>query len=366
MITVIEAAKSLNDFIKLPLSLHSRDPFFVPQLNHEMKVHFSPKNPFFDHATARYFIALKDGRPVGRIASLVNRVHNDLHGEKTGFFGFFDCINDTAVSARLYEKAAEHLTSEGMSRMRGPMSFSTNEECGMLIEGFNERPMIMMPYNPPYYNELTAEAGLRKVRDLYAYIYDVREKLPEKVLRVAALVEKRGITVRPIIMKQYLSDMMIFKDVYHSAWEKNWGFVPMSEKELEYGAGRLKQIIIPEMTLIAEEAGKPVGFMGMVPDFNFVLQQMKGSLNPVSLAKAFYYSRKIKDLRVMLLGVKKEYRNKGIEALLFREGFKPIKKGGYERVEFSWILEDNLPVQRTIETMEGRLYKKYRIYEKPL
>ncbi|TAN40434.1 MAG: GNAT family N-acetyltransferase [Nitrospirae bacterium] len=366
MITVIEAAKSLNDFIKLPLTLHSRDPFFVPQLNHEMKVHFSPKNPFFDHATVRYFIAMKDGRPVGRIASLVNRVHNDLHGEKTGFFGFFDCINDTAVSERLYEKAAEHLTSEGMSCMRGPMSFSTNEECGMLIEGFQERPMIMMPYNPPYYNELAAEAGLRKVRDLYAYIYDVREKLPEKVLRVAALVEKRGITVRPIIMKQYLSDMMIFKDVYHSAWEKNWGFVPMSDKELEYGAGRLKQIIIPEMTLIAEEAGKPVGFMGMVPDFNFVLKQMKGSLNPVSLAKAFYYSRKIKDLRVMLLGVKKEYRNKGIEALLFREGFKPILKGGYQRVEFSWILEDNLPVQRTIETMEGRLYKKYRIYEKPL
>jgi hypothetical protein len=366
MIEVIEVEGPLNDFIRLPLTLHSKDPFFVPQLNHEMRIHFSNKNPFFEHATVKYFIARKDGKPSGRIASLVNHVHNELHAEKTGFFGFFDCINDAAVSGSLYEKAAAHLKAEGMSVMRGPMSFSTNEECGMLVEGFNERPMIMMPYNPPYYNDITEQAGLKKIRDLFAYIYNVREKLPEKVLRVAAIVEKRGITVRPINMKHFLSDMMIFKDVYHSAWGNNWGFVPMSDKELEYAAGRLKQILIPEMTLIAEEDGRPVGFMGMVPDFHFVLKHMNGSLNPISIAKALYYSKKIRDLRVMLLGVKKEFRNKGIEALLFREGFKPIKKGNFQRVEFSWILEDNLPIQRTIETMDGRLYKKYRIYEKPL
>ncbi|MBI5103170.1 MAG: N-acetyltransferase [Nitrospirae bacterium] len=366
MIKVIEADGALNDFIKFPLRLLGRDPFFVPQLDHEMKVHFSPKNPFYEHASIKYFIAEKDGSTAGRIASIVDRVHNELHGEKTGFFGFFDCVDDPEVAAALFEKAASFLKSEGMTVMRGPMSFSTNDECGMLVEGFDERPMIMMPYNPPYYNDLVERAGFVKVKDLFAYIYDVREKLPEKVLRVAAIVEKRGITVRPINMKNYLSDMMIFKDVYHSAWEKNWGFVPMSDKELEYGAGRLKQIIVPEMTLIAEDGGRPVGFMGMVPDFNFVLKKMNGGLNPLSIARALYYSRKIRDLRVMLLGVKKEFRNKGIEALLFREGFKPIKKGNYLRVEFSWILEDNFPIQRTIETMEGRLYKKYRVYEKPI
>jgi len=366
MIRVVEAAGSLSDFIKIPITLHSKDPFFVPQLNREMKVHFSSRNPFFKHAEVRYFIALKDGRAAGRIASVVNRVHNEYHKDKTGFFGFFDCVNDPEVASALFEKAAVHLRASGMSVMRGPVSFTTNEESGMLIEGFDERPMIMMPYNPPYYNELAGKAGFEKARDLYAYIYEVRERLPEKVLRVAAIVEKRGITVRPINMKQFLSDMMVFRDVYHSAWEKNWGFVPMSEEELEYAAARLKQVVIPDMTLIAEEDGKPVGFMGMVPDANLVLKHMKGSMGPVSLVKALVYSRKIRDLRVMLLGVKKEFRNKGVEALLFREGFKPIKKGNYQRVEFSWILEDNLPVQRTIETMDGRLYKKYRIYEKGL
>lgn len=366
MLSVIEAAGNLSDFINLPRILHRADPCFVPQLNREMKLHFSRKNPFFEHAEAKYFIALKDGRPAGRIASIIDRTHNRLHHEKTGFFGFFDCINDAGVAAALFQRVAGDLRSAGITVMRGPMSFSTNDECGMLIEGFDERPMIMMPYNPPYYNELTEKAGLSKVKDLYAYIYDVRDKLPEKVLRVAAIVEKRGITVRPINMTQYLADMMIFRDVYHSAWEKNWGFVPMTEGELAYAAGRLKQVIVPEMTLIAEEDGKPVGFMGMVPDINLVLKHMNGRMGPVGLAKALYYSRKIKDLRVMLLGVKKEFRNKGVEALLFREGFKPIKKGNYQRVEFSWILEDNLPVQRTIETMDGRLYKKYRIYETAL
>ncbi len=366
MITVIEATGNLNDFIRLPLSLHREDKFFVPQLNREMKAHLSPKNPFFEHAEAKYFLALKDGKRAGRIAAVIDRTHNSLHNEKTGFFGFFDCINDPDTAKALFEKVSEYLRGAGMTALRGPMSFSTNDECGMLIEGFEERPMIMMPYNPPYYNELTEKCGFSKVKDLYAYIYDVREKLPEKVLRVAAIVEKRGITVRPINMKQFLSDMMVFREVYHSAWEKNWGFVPMTEEELVYAAERLKQVIVPEMTLIAEEDGKPIGFMGMVPDANFVLKHMNGSMNPLSLAKALYYSPKIRDLRVMLLGVKKEFRNKGVEALLFREGFKPIKKGNFQRVEFSWILEDNLPVQRTIETMDGRLYKKYRIYEKPL
>jgi len=366
MIEVIEVSGSLNDFIRLPLDLHSKDPFFVPQLNREMQVHFSSKNPFFMHASAKYFLAFRDGLPAGRIIAFVNRQHNALHGERTGFFGFFDCVDDRAVSDALFDGAATYLKGEGMTAMRGPMNFSTNEECGFLLEGFHEPPMIMMPYNPPYYNVLSEGYGLKKIRDLHAYIYEVRERLPEKVLRVSVIVEKRGITVRPIRMNDFMAEMMIFKEIYNSAWEKNWGFVPMTDEELEYAGGRLKQIIVPEMTLIAEEDGKPVGFMGLIPDFNFVLKRMKGSMNPLSIAKALYYSKKIKDLRVMLLGIKKDFRNKGVEALLFREGFKPIKEGRYKRVEFSWILEDNVPVQRTIEMIGGKLYKKFRIYEKAL
>jgi hypothetical protein len=366
MIEVIEVRKTLDDFIRFPLSLFSKGPCFVPQLNREMKVHFSDKNPFFNHASAKFFMAVKDGKTAGRIVSFINKKHNEFHNEKAGFFGFFDCIRDDSVAGALFDMAARYLKEEGMEFMRGPMSFSTNEECGFLLEGFDESPMIMMPYNPPYYNRLCEDYGMSKIRDLYAYIYEVQDSLPEKVLRVSAIVEKRGITVRPINMKRFKSEMMIFRDVYHSAWEKNWGFVPMTKDELDYAGERLKQIIIPEMTLIAEEHGSPIGFMGLVPDFNFVLKHMNARVNPLTLAKALYYSKKIEDLRVMLLGIKKEFRNKGVEALMFREGFKPIKKGRFKRVEFSWILEDNIPVQRTIDTIGGKLYKKYRIYQKTL
>ncbi|MEW6108867.1 MAG: N-acetyltransferase [Nitrospirota bacterium] len=367
MIQVIEVQKeNLGDFIKLPFILYSKDPNFIPQLNREMQMHFSDKNPFFRHAGAKYYIALKEGKISGRIISFVNRRHNEFQNERTGFFGFFDCINDISVADALFEKAAGYLKKEGMEIMRGPMNFSTNEECGFLIEGFSEPPMLMTPYNPFYYNNLSVECGMKKIKDLYAYIYETQNELPEKIKRVAAITDKKGITVRPINMNNFMSEMMIFKEVYNSAWHKNWGFIPMTDEELIYAGKRLKQIIVPDLTLIAEKGKEPIGFLGMVPDFNLVLKKMNGKLNPASVAKALYYSRKIRDLRLMLLGIKKEYRNTGIEALLFREGFKPIKKGRYKRVEFSWILEDNIPVQRIIEMVGGRLYKKYRIYEKAI
>jgi GNAT superfamily N-acetyltransferase len=366
MIEVIEVGESLGDFIKIPFSLYSGDPLFVPQLNGEMRTHFSAANPFFRHTAAKFFLARKDGRPAGRIISFVNSVHNEFHHEKTGFFGFFESVRDREVAAALFGKAESHLRAEGMETIRGPMNFSTNEECGFLIDGFEEPPFIMMPYNPSYYNDLAEDCAFRKVKDIFAYIYEVQDEMPEKVYRGAVIAERRGIGARPIHMKNFVEDMKIFRDVYHSAWEENWGFIPMTEAELEYSAERLKQIIIPELALIAEKDGNPIGFFGLIPDFNLVLQHMNGKLNPMAIAKALYYSRKIKQLRIMLLGIKKEFRNKGVEAVLYKHAWPAIKKRGYERIEFSWILEDNIPVQRTIELFGGRLYKKYRIYEKKL
>lgn len=284
----------------------------------------------------------------------------------TGFFGFFESVSDQEVSNALLYTVCNELKGRGMKTIRGPMNFSTNEECGFLVEGFGLYPMLMTPYNPPYYDSLMKGYGMQKAKDLFAFIHDVRHKLPEKVLRVAAIAEKRGIRVRPADKKRFNEEMRIFKDVYNSAWEENWGFIPLTDEELDYLGGRLRQIAVPELTLIAEDDGKPVGFMGLLPDFNYVLKQMKGSLNPVTILKALYYARKIKDLRLLLLGIKREYRNRGVDALLFREGFEGIRKGGYRRVEFSWILEDNLPVQRLVEMIGSRLYKKYRIYEKAL
>jgi GNAT superfamily N-acetyltransferase len=366
MIREVLGNKDLDEFIRFPLSLYSKDPLYVSPLIKELKEQFSDKNPFFDHAKVKFFIAEKDGRCAGRIVSIINQRHIQFHDEKAGFFGFFECINDNAVSSLLLDRVSGELKQEGMEVMRGPMNFSTNEECGFLINGFNERPMLMTPYNMPYYNKLMEDYGMYKTKDLYAYIYTTKDKLPEKVLRVAAIAEKRGIRVRPINKKNFDAEMMVFKEVYNSAWEKNWGFIPLTDEELYYLGSRLKQIAVPELTLIAEEDGRPVGFMGLLPDFNYVLKYMKGRLNPLTVIKALYHSRKIKDLRVLLLGIKKEYRNKGVDAILFREGFKGIKKGGYRRVEFSWILEDNIPVQRIVEMVGGELYKQYRIYEKKL
>jgi hypothetical protein len=367
MIEVIEVQrKDLDDFIKLPISLHSKDPFFIPLLNREMRLFFSEKNPFFLHADAKYFVVKKDGINAGRIISFINKRHNKFHNERTGFFGFFDCINDLSVSNALFDRAAEHLRKEGMITMRGPMNFSTNEECGFLLEGFDEEPMIMTPYNPPYYNDLSEKYGLKKGKDLFGFIYNVLEKLPEKVLRVAAIAEKRGITVRPVDKKKFHEEMLVFQEVYHSAWQKNWGFIPLTEGELNFLGKRLKQIAHPELILIAEDKTNPVGFLGLIPDYNAVLKHMKGRLTPFSILKALYYSRKISDLRLLLLGIKEEYRNKGVDALLFREGFEGVRNGAYKRVEFSWILEDNIAVQRLVGMIGGRLYKKYRIYEKSL
>jgi GNAT superfamily N-acetyltransferase len=362
----VQSKKDLNDFIKLPYSLYSKDPFFVPPLIKEMKSQFSIENPFFEHAIVKYFIARKDKDIVGRITSIINKRHNEFHNENAGFFGFFESVNDLDVASALLDKVSDNLRREGMDILRGPMNFSTNEECGFLFEGFNTYPMLMTPYNPAYYNELMERYGMTKSKDLYAYIYNVAEELPEKVDRVAHIAEKSGIRVRPLNKKVFDYEMNIFKDVYNSAWEKNWGFIPLTDKELSYLSKRLKTIAVPELTLIAEKDNEHVGFMGLLPDFNFILKHMKGKINPVSIAKALYYSKKIQDLRLLLLGIKPKYRNRGVDALLFREGFKGVKKGGYKRVELSWILEDNIPTQRLVEMLGSKLYKKYRIYEKNL
>lgn len=369
-INVIEVSskKDLDRFIKLPFSLYSNDPLFIPPLIKDMREKFSDKNPFFLNAKAEYFLAQKNGKFCGRVASIINHKHNEFHNDRVGFFGFFESVNDSAVANALLDRVSETLREEGIDRIRGPMNFSTNEECGFLMEGFREPPILMTPYNPPYYNELMEQYGMRKAKDLYAYTCDIPEELPKKILRVAWIAEKRGIRVRPIDIKKLELEMKIFREVYNSAWQENWGFIPITEEETKHFAERLKPIVLSGLTLIAEKNAEPVGFMGILPDLNFVLKKMRGKLNPFTILKAIYYSKKVKDLRLLLLGIKAEYRNKGVDALLFREGFKNIKKKyvQFKCVEFSWILEDNIPVQRLVEMIGARLYKKYRIYEKEL
>lgn len=365
MIEVLPAdnPRRFNKFLQFPYQLYRGNSLWVPPLYRDMKEQFSPHNPFFQHAEVAPFIAQLKGKIVGRIAAIYNRAHISFTGEKAGFFGFFDCINDPVVAKALLEKSGTWLREKGAFVMRGPMNFSSNEEWGLLIEGFDKPPMLMMPYNFPYIPSLLEECSLAKAKDLFAYIIDVPETLPQKTFRVATIAEKQDIRVRPINLKSFQQEMLIFKHIYNAAWEKNWGFIPMTDEEIEYRAGKLKSLIVPELSLIAECKGKPIGLMMFLPDFNYVLKKLNGRLFPFGIVKALWYSRRIKDIRLLLLGIKSGFRRRGVDALLLIEGLKALKKKGFQRVEFSWVLEDNFPVQRIIETVKGKVYKKYRVYE---
>ncbi|MCX8030928.1 MAG: GNAT family N-acetyltransferase [Thermodesulfovibrionales bacterium] len=369
-IEIIEAKtkKDLRTFIEVPFHIYSANKFFSPQLIKEQLIHFSHSNPFFKHAEVSFFVAYKDYKLVGRVASIINYRHIEYHKEDIGFFGFFESINDYEVSSKLLDTVCDIFRRRNLKAIRGPMNFSTNEECGFLCEGYNIPSMIMTPYNPPYYNDLMESYGMKRVKDLYAFILKIPDEIPEKIYRIAALAEKKGIKTRTIKTKndQFREDMLFFKDVYNSAWQDNWGFIPITEDELFYSAKRLKKIIVPELTILAFDGEKPVGFFGAVPDYNFVLRKIRGKLNLFNIFKAIYYSRKIKSLRLLLFGVKKQYRNRGIDALLLREAFRSLKKTNYEEIEFSWILEDNIATIRIVEIVDAKLYKKFRIYEKNL
>ncbi|MDA8389079.1 MAG: hypothetical protein M0Z58_10530 [Nitrospiraceae bacterium] len=368
-ITEVKTKKDLLEFIKFPFSLYKADPMYSPLPITEQKKHFNPaKNPFYKDARVKLFLLEKDGRISGRIASVIDERHLACHGDGAGFFGFYESVNDASVAGALLDRVEAELKEARLTTMRGPMSFSTNDEFAFQTEGFSDPPMIMTPYNPPWYNDLMAACGMKKAKDLLAYIRDMALPLPEKVRRVAALAEKKGVGVRLADMKKLNRELSVFRDVYNSSWKDNWGFIPITPDEVDVMAEQLKGVLLPELTIIAEAGEGPVGFLGIVPDVNQVLRVLRGRMTPLGIMKALYRFRRIDALRLMLLGVKKEWRGRGVEALMIRQGFEGIKKSGdkYKRIEFSWILEDNLPIMHISEMIGGHIYKRYRVYEREI
>lgn len=355
--------EGLKKFIYLPLILYKNDPLYASPLLRDMQEHLSERNPFFKRAKAKFFIAEKDGKSIGRIAGIVNYGHLEFHRDNTGFFGLFECINDREVSKALFDRVREFLKEHNLKVMRGPMNMSTNEECGFLFEGFDTPSMIMIPYNPPYYNELAQEYGMRKAKDLYCYIVDVPEALPTKIERVARFAEKQGIRVRRVNLKNFKEELYAFMEVYNEAWSENWGFIPITKEEVDYMARKLKPVAISDLVIVAEKDSIPVGFFGAIPDFNEVLRRLNGRLSLLNIFKALYYRRKIKSMRLLLFGVKKNFRHKGVESIMLREAFRGAKKYGYKKCEFSWILEDNYDTINLTQIVEARRYKTLRIYE---
>lgn len=366
MSIVIKEATSKGDikrFVTLPLKLYRGDPFYAPPLIGEMLRHLSERNPFFKRAKVKHFIAFRDGEAVGRVSAIVNYGHLEFHRDSVGFFGLFECIDDKEVSKALFDSVRDFLREHNLKVMRGPMNLSTNEECGFLYEGFDSPSMIMIPYNPPYYNELAEHYGMRKAKDLYCYIAEVPTQLPNRIERIANFAERQGIRARKVEMRNLREELYAFMEVYNQAWSENWGFVPITKDEVDYMARKLKPIAISDLVIVAEKDSKPVGFFGAIPDFNEVLRKLGGRLTPLNLIKALYLRRKIKSVRLLLFGVKREFRHKGVESVMIREAFRGAAKYGFEKCEFSWILEDNYDTINLTQIVGARKYKTLRIYE---
>jgi len=365
VIKPVSTKSEWNKFVKFPYKFYKNDPNFVPHLISEQKELLNPKkHPFYEHAEVQLFLAFKNGKIVGRIAAIIDHLHNEVHEEKTGFFGFFESINDFETAEALLSSARMWIKDRGMNQFRGPLNPSQNEECGLLIDSFDSPPVIMMTYNPQYYIDLFEKYGLKKIMDLYAYYIDNNIPQSEKLKRVANIVRKKeNITIRNLNLKDYENETKKIWEVYNSAWQKNFGFVPMTDAEFEHLAKSMKQIIVPDLALIAEVDDKPIGFSISLPDVNQALIHTNGRLFPFGLFKLLWYSRKIDTIRIIIMGVIEEYQHRGIDSVFYVDTWNNAVKHGYWKGEMSWILESNKMMNRAATMLGGKVYKTYRLYQ---
>lgn len=374
----VATPRERNLFIRLPWRLYGADPHWVPPLISSMKRQLDPQqDPFFEHAEATLFLAWQYGKPVGRIAAIVNFLHNSFHGETTGFWGFFESERDPKVVAALLDKAAEDLRERGMTHMRGPMSPSINAECGMLIEGFHLMPSMLMPYNPPYYPELVEQAGQQKLIDLYAYLILAKNAGPERqniqrLERLANAIRKRhpSLTVRTIDMDNYEEETRQLNDLFNAARRDNWGFVPVTDAEFELLARQMKPIIDPNFIFLARDGDKIVGCLMSLPDINPILKKCNGRLLPfgwLRLWLGMHKKRKVRRCRVFGAAALPSHRNMGVTALLFDHIVKQGHRAGCEAAEMSWVAEGNVRSAGSLQSaFDVEPYKRYRIYTSEL
>lgn len=367
-IKTVSSNKDLIKFIKLPWFIYRDDPNWVPPLIMDRKNLLDKKrNPFYRHAEMDLFLAFKKGELVGRIAAITNENHNKFHEDKMGFFGFYESINDNEVSNKLFDTVISWLKERGMTGMYGPMNPSTNDETGLLIKGFDKPPYIMMCHNPPYYQTLIEGYGLEKAKDLYAWFVDaVKDEVPERTLRITEkLASRYGITIRNIRLKDLKKEVELVRQVYNNAWSRNWGFVPLTDAEIDHAAADLKQIADEEFILFGEKDGRIIGFSLTLPNINEILiKNPSGRLLPTGIFKLLTGKKKVKTMRTVMLGVIKEYQHAGLGALFYIETLQRAKRRGLVGGETSWVLEDNTPMNKAIESLGSKIYKTYRIYQK--
>ncbi len=364
------SGKAFKEFLLFPWQIYQNDSHWVPPLLIDQKKILNPhKNPFFEHSEAEIYGAYGNGKLVGRIVVGINNNSNKFRNEKVAFFGFFESYNRPEVSMALFELAAEWAKKKGMKVLRGPFNLTINDEAGLLVSGFDSDPYVMLTHNPPYYERLILNAGLKPAMDAYSYfIEDSAALLTEPLLQLANDTKKK---FNPVIRsidtgKNFLRDAHIAMDMVNESLSSNWGAVPMTDREIEFKAKDLKVALIPDLCFFVEVNGKTVGFSLTLPNFNEAIKKANGRLFPLGLLKILYYSKKIGAARTVQLGMIKEYQKTGLGAYCYVEIVRRAKKHGFHRGEMSWILSNNKPMVNAAELLGAKRYKTYRWFEKGL
>ena len=359
-------------FLQLPLRLYADDPNFVPQLFVERLDHLT-NNPYFEHAEACLFLAERNGQVVGRISAQIDQLHLERYQDQTGQFGFLEAEDDQAIFKALLESASQWLKARNIKRMQGPFSFSINEESGLLVDGFNTPPIIMMGHAKPYYAKHLEDLGLSTAKNLIAYDYDLNTPMPAAISRMITKNKASGkLTLRPLSKKNLKRDLEIIIAIFNDAWSQNWNFVPMTQAEINALGQVLKLLVTEKHICIAEYDGEPAAMIATLPNINEWIADLGGKLFPFNWAKLLYrvFFVTEKTLRVPLMGVKAEFRTNAIGAMLAFAIIDEVRTyhlaRGTHRAELSWILEDNMPMRRILEALGGKIYKTYRVYEQAI
>ena len=366
--------QSLAAFIDLPHQLYRGDPGYAAPLNLERtETLSSKKNAYFQHAEGQYWLAYRDGHAVGRISAQIDQLHLQRHGDNAGHFGLLDAEDDPDVFQALLGAAEQWLKERGMSQIRGPFNLSINEECGLLVDGFDHPPMLMMPYAPAYAERHLIAARYRKATDLLAYSLDLAPDLNVRGEKMLQRLAKEGrINVRPIEMKRYKAELAIVLDIFNEAWADNWGFIPFTEAEMQQIAKGMRPLVRPSLNYIAEVDGEPAAMIICLPNLFEAIDGLDGRLLPLGWAKLLWRLKTLsfKSCRVPLMGVRKAFQGSIVGSALVQLLFKSLHHGlvkeGFERLEMSWILENNMPMRRLLEDLGGEAYRTYRLFEKPL
>ena len=371
---MVEGARGVSAFVDVPWRIPgiATHPQWVPPLRMMVRDQLDTKgNPFYRSASRALFVAYRDGQPVGRVAAVENRAHNDTHGDRIGFFGFFESVDDQEVANRLLDAAGAWLRGRGLTTLRGPMNPSTNHECGLLVNGFEVHPQFLTPWNPPYYPALIEAAGFGVARNLLGYWLPYGEPGYRIDPRLTALAQRAAtranLSFRDLDPRRFWSEVEIVWGLYNDAWERNWGFVPMSRDEFMYMAKSLKHVLLPQFAFLAEVNGEPAGFMLTVPDLNALLKRNRsGRLLPTALPRLFFGIPKLRTGRIMALGIRPKFRTGSVLPLFLHEAVRRAIDFGSPGAEASWILEENAAMRHPLEAIGGRVYRRWRIYDRPL